>query len=245
VSQVAEEITLAKRFIAVFSSCLFWHNVGRHRIGLSCRRLHRCLTHLITRYAVSYAIGTVLRTDAEYVKQACGKRLKRLDVSCIDLYYAHRVDGITPVELMVQAMKELRDEGKIRYLGLSVVSVSTLRRACKMCHISAVQMEYPRFAMQIEDPQIDLLRTARELGVAVVAYAPLGKGFLTGSVKSLEDCEEDDFRRGYPRYQGENFGKNLVLVKQLRGMAERKGCKVGQLTLAWEMAQGGDIIPIP
>jgi hypothetical protein len=181
----------------------------------------------------------------EYVKEACAKSLSRLGTDYIDLYYCHRLDLKTPIEKTVQAMAELKAEGKIKYLGLSEVSSETLRRACKVHHISAVQVEYSPFAMDIESPQIDLLRTARELGVAIVAYSPLGRGFLTGKYKSRDQFEEGDFRKVLPRFNEENFPKNLELVESLSRIATSKGCTIGQLTLAWLMAQGDDIIPIP
>ena len=136
-------------------------------------------------------------------------------------------------------------DGKIKYLGLSEVSSSTLRRACQVHHIDAVQMEYSPFAVDIEDPQIALLKTCRELGVATVAYSPLGRGFLTGAYKSPDDFDKNDFRRLCPQFSEENFGKNITLVDTLFKLAEKKGCTAGQLTLAWLLEQGDDIIPIP
>ncbi|RDW82782.1 aldo-keto reductase-2 [Coleophoma cylindrospora] len=187
----------------------------------------------------------VLRSDPEYVKLACEKSLSRLGIDCIDLYYCHRVDQKTPIEKTVQAMVELKEAGKIKYLGLSECSAATLRRACAVHHISAIQMEYNPFETSIEDPQINVLQTARELGVAVVIYSPLGHGILTGQYKSSSDFEADDFRHTMPQFSGENLGKNLKLVDELKARAAKKGVTVGQLALAWEMAQGDDIIPIP
>jgi hypothetical protein len=181
----------------------------------------------------------------EYCKEACEKSLRRLGVKTIDLYYCHRVDMQTPIEKTIQAMVELKNEGKIKYLGLSEISSDTLRRACKVHHIDAVQIEYSPFAMDIEDPAIDLLKTCRELGVATVAYSPLGRGFVTGAYKSPDDFEEGDFRKHSPRFSKENFPKNLKLVDEIIKLAKKKGCTPGQLTLAWLMAQGEDIIPIP
>lgn len=186
-----------------------------------------------------------INSDPEYAKEACAKSLKRLGVDTIDLYYCHRVDGKTPVEKTVQAMAELKKEGKIRYLGLSEVSSATLRRAHKIHPIAAVQVEYSPFTTDIEDPHIALLQTCRELGVAVVAYSPLGRGFLTGQVKSRDGFEPGDARLGFPRFSEENFPKNLELVDTVGGLAKKKGCTPGQLSLAWLLAQGGDIIPIP
>lgn len=186
-----------------------------------------------------------LDTTPEYAKQACEKSLKRLGVDQIDLYYMHRTDGTTPIEKTVEGMKQLKEEGKIKYLGLSEISSDTLRRAHKVHPISAVQVEYSPFALEIESKQIDLLKTCRELGVAVVAYSPLSRGMLTGSIKSPDDFEEGDFRRSAPRFSKENFPKNLKLVDQMTAFAKKKEATPGQLTLAWLMAQGQDIFPIP
>ncbi|KAK4946953.1 hypothetical protein LTR10_014095 [Elasticomyces elasticus] len=186
-----------------------------------------------------------VKNDPEYVKQACDKSLRRLGIDQIDLYYVHRLDANQAVEITVKAMKELQDAGKVKYLGMSECSADSLKRACKVTHIAAVQMEYSPFSMEIEDPQYDLLRTARELGVAVVAYSPLGRGFLTGSIRSPDDFEEGDFRTYAPRFNKENFPKNLKLVDTLKSLADSKGCTAGQLVLAFLMAQGDDIIPIP
>ena len=186
-----------------------------------------------------------VRSDPAYVKEACAKSLKRLGIESIDLYYCHRVDQKTPIEKTVQAMKELKDEGKIKYLGLSEVSADTLRRAHAIHPISAVQIEYSPFSMDIEDPEIALLKTCRELGVATVAYSPLGRGFVTGQYRSPDDFEEGDFRKVAPRFSQENFPKNLALVDKLAAIAKNKDCTTGQLTLAWLMRQGDDIIPIP
>jgi aryl-alcohol dehydrogenase-like predicted oxidoreductase len=179
------------------------------------------------------------------VHKACDKSLKRLGIPTIDLYYCHRFNGAVPVEDVVGAMAELVKAGKVRHLGLSECSSDTLRRAHAVHPIAAVQVEYSPFSMDIEDPQVDLLKTARELGVATVAYSPLGRGFLTGQLRSPKDFEEGDFRRFAPRFSEENFPKNLKLVEHLEELAKKKGCTVGQLTLAWLMAQGEDIIPIP
>jgi len=203
---------------------------------------------LATKFANHIDPETGARTvnnEPEYVKQACDKSLKRLGVDHIDLYYAHRLNVNQPVEITVKAMKELQDQGKVKYLGLSECGADSLRRACKVAHIDAVQMEYSPFSMDIEDPQIDLLNTCRELGVAVVAYSPLGRGFLTGSIKSPDDFEEGDFRKLAPRFSKENFPKNLKLVDDIKALADSKGCTPGQLVLAFLLAQGDDILPIP
>ena len=174
-----------------------------------------------------------VRSDPEYVHEACAKSLKRLGIPTIDLYYCHRLDRITPIEKTVQAMAELKQQGKIRHLGLSECSADSLRRACKVHHIDAIQMEYSPFAMEIEDPQTNLLKTARELGVAVVAYSPLGRGFVTGQYNSPDDFEEGDFRKYAPRFSPENFPKNLKLVDVLKEIGKKKNCTPGQLVSCW------------
>jgi aryl-alcohol dehydrogenase-like predicted oxidoreductase len=181
----------------------------------------------------------------EYVKIACAKSLQRLDLEYIDLYYCHRLDRKTPIEKTIEAMVELKKEGKIRYLGISECSSDSLRRAHAVHPITAVQVEYSPFALEIESQQIDLLRTCRELGVAVVAYSPLGRGFLTGTLRSVDEFKADDVRNYLPRFSKENFPKNLKLVDQLSGMAKKKGVTPTQLVLAWLMQQGQDIFPIP
>lgn len=201
---------------------------------------------LATKFSISYtATGISWRSDPEYVREACDKSLKRLGVDCIDLYYCHRVDMKTPIEKTVEAMAQLKKEGKIKYLGLSEISSATLRRACAVHHIDAVQIEYSPFAMEIEDPAIALLETCRDLGVAVVAYSPLGRGFLTGAYASRADFEANDYRLRSPRFSEENFPSNLQLVADLQRLAQHKGCTAGQLCLAWLLAQGDDIFPIP
>lgn len=163
-------------------------------------------------------------SSPEYCREACAKSLKRLGVETIDLYYCHRVDRKTPIERTVEAMVQLKKEGKIKYLGLSEISSATLRRACKVHHIDAVQIEYSPFCIDIEQPQVDLLKTCRELGVAVVAYSPLGRGLLTGAYKSPSDFEEGDFRKFAPRFSSENFPKNLKLVDGITSLANKKKC---------------------
>jgi aryl-alcohol dehydrogenase-like predicted oxidoreductase len=178
----------------------------------------------------------------EYVRKSCEDSLKRLGVETIDLYYQHRVDPNTPIEETVGAMAELVKEGKVRYLGLSEASPRTLRRAVKVHPIAALQTEY---SLWTRDPEEEILATCRELGIGFVAYSPLGRGFLTGQFRRFEDLPEDDYRRHSPRFQGENFRKNLDLVQQVEEIAKEKGCKPSQLALAWVLAQGNDIVPIP
>ena len=179
---------------------------------------------------------------ADYVKQACEASLKRLGVEHIDLYYLHRVDPETPIEETVTAMAELVEEGKVRYLGLSEAGMKTLRSAFDVHPIAALQSEY---SLWTRDPEPEVLPTCRELGIGFVAYSPLGRGFLTAQFKTFDDLPADDYRRNSPRFQGENFQLNLNLVKKVQEMAEEKKCKPSQLALAWVLAQGGDIVPIP
>jgi aryl-alcohol dehydrogenase-like predicted oxidoreductase len=178
----------------------------------------------------------------EYVKKSCEGSLKRLGTDHIDLYYQHRVDPNTPIEETVGAMAELVEEGKIRYIGLSEAGANTLRRAVKVHPIAALQSEY---SLWTRDPEEEVLPTCRELGIGFVAYSPLGRGFLTGQFKKFEDLEADDYRRFSPRFQGDNFQKNLDLVKQVELMAREKDCQPSQLALAWVLAQGDDVVPIP
>jgi aryl-alcohol dehydrogenase-like predicted oxidoreductase len=178
----------------------------------------------------------------EYVRQACEGSLKRLGVETIDLYYQHRVDPSTPIEDTVGAMADLVREGKVRYLGLSEASVATIRRAHKVHPISAVQTEY---SLWTRDPEDGLLDSLRMLGIGFVAYSPLGRGFLTGQIKRVEDLAADDFRRQNPRFQGANFQKNLELVTKVEEIAQEHKCTPAQLALAWVLAQGDDIVPIP
>jgi len=201
---------------------------------------------LATKFANLWENGKMVqRNEPAYVKEACAKSLQRLGVDSIDLYYCHRFNGKESVEDVIEAMVELKNEGKIKYLGVSEVSSKTLRRAHAIHPIAAVQIEYSPWTMDIEDPTIALLKTCRELGVATIAYSPLGRGFLTGQYKSRADFEEGDFRLGNPRFSEENFPKNLALVDKIKAIADKKGCTSGQLVLAWLMKQGEDVVPIP
>ena len=177
-----------------------------------------------------------------YVKSSCEGSLKRLETDHIDLYYLHRKDPATPIEVTVEAMAGLVKEGKIRGIGLSEVSAETLRKAHAVHPITAVQSEY---SLWTRDPEEGILKTCRELGVAFVAYSPLGRGFLTGQIKKFDDFEAADYRRFSPRFQGENFDKNLQLVEKIGSMAKIKGCTTSQLALAWVLAQGDNVFPIP
>jgi len=178
----------------------------------------------------------------EYVKAACDASLQRLGVDHIDLYYQHRVDRAVPIEDTVGAMADLVRQGKVRYLGLSEASAQTIRRAHVIHPITALQTEYSLWSRDVED---EILPAIRELGVGFVAYSPLGRGFLTGQIKRPEDIQEGDWRKNHPRFQGENFQKNLDLVTRVAALARKKRCTPGQLALAWLLAQGDDIVPIP
>jgi aryl-alcohol dehydrogenase-like predicted oxidoreductase len=178
----------------------------------------------------------------EYVRRACDASLQRLGTDHIDLYYQHRVDTKVPIEETVGAMAELVKEGKVRFLGLSEAAPATIRRAHAVHPIAALQTEYSLWMRDVED---EILPTCRELGIGFVPYSPLGRGFLTGRFATFEDLPEDDFRRRQPRFQGENFQKNLDLVRSVEEMASRKGCTPAQLVLAWLLHQGDDVVPIP
>jgi aryl-alcohol dehydrogenase-like predicted oxidoreductase len=177
-----------------------------------------------------------------YVRQSVEGSLRRLGVETIDLYYQHRVDPATPIEETVGAMAELVQAGKVRFLGLSEASAATLERACRVHPITALQSEY---SLWTRDPEDGVLDTCRRLGVAFVAYSPLGRGFLTGAIAKFEDLADDDYRRMSPRFQGENFDRNLALARRVHEIAARAGCTPGQLALAWVLDQGEDIVPIP
>lgn len=178
----------------------------------------------------------------DYVKQCCDASLKRLGIDTIDLYYQHRVDPATPIEDTVGAMAELVEAGKVRLLGLSEASPETLRRACKVHPISALQTEYSLWSRDAEDGN---LQACEELGVTFVAYSPIGRGFLGGKIRTIDDLDQGDYRRHSPRFQGENFQKNLDVVDKVQALAEEKGCTAGQLALAWLLARKEYIVPIP
>jgi len=183
-----------------------------------------------------------VRGDPPYVRECCDASLRRLGIDVIDLYYQHRVDPGTPIEDTVGAMAELVNAGKVRYLGLSEAAPATIRRAVKVHPIAALQTEYSLWSRDVED---EILPTVRELGIGLVAYSPLGRGFLTGQFATIDDLPADDWRRNMPRFQGENFRKNLELVEKIKELAAAKGCTPSQLALAWVLAQGDDVVPIP
>jgi aryl-alcohol dehydrogenase-like predicted oxidoreductase len=183
-----------------------------------------------------------VRGDPAYVRSACEASLERLGVEVIDLYYQHRVDPTVPIEDTVGEMSRLQQEGKVRYLGLSEAAPRTIRAAYATSPITAVQTE---LSLWSRDAEAEVLPTVRELGIAYVAYSPLGRGFLTGQIKSPSDFGEGDFRKNHPRFQGENFEKNIQLVHEVEAMAGEKGCTTAQLALAWVFAKGDDVVPIP
>ena len=193
---------------------------------------------------VRRADGTFVGVNGkpDYLRSACEASLRRLQVDMIDLYYQHRVDPNTPIEDTVGAMAGLIEAGKVRFLGLSEAASDTIRRAQKVNPIAALQTEYSLWS---RDPEGELLDTVRELGIGFVAYSPLGRGFLTAKITSLDDLADNDWRRSMPRFEQENFGRNLELVERIKALAARKGCSTAQLALAWVLAQGDDIVPIP
>jgi aryl-alcohol dehydrogenase-like predicted oxidoreductase len=193
---------------------------------------------------VRKADGTFVGVNGkpDYVRSACDASLRRLQVDMIDLYYQHRVDPNTPIEDTVAAMELLVEEGKVRYLGLSEAAPDTIRRAQKVHPIAALQTEYSLWS---RDPEGELLETVRELGIGFVAYSPLGRGFLTAKITNLDDLADDDWRRSMPRFEQENFRRNMELVERIKALAARKGCSPAQLAIAWVLAQGADIVPIP
>lgn len=208
-------------------------------------REHRHRIVLATKFGnVRGEDGTFLGVNGkpEYVRNCCNASLKRLGVDCIDLYYQHRVDTTVPIEDTVGAMADLVRAGKVRHIGLSEASPATIRRAAAVHPITALQTEY---SLWTRDPEEEILPTVRELGISFVSYSPLGRGFLTGRFRQFEDLPEDDYRRNSPRFQGENFRKNLELVDKVSEIAREQGWKPSQLALAWVLAQGKDIVPIP
>jgi aryl-alcohol dehydrogenase-like predicted oxidoreductase len=201
---------------------------------------------LATKFGCRFETGRLMIDGRpEYVKQAFEKSLSRLAVDYVDLYYLHRADKTVPIEYTIAAMADLVKTGKVKYLGLSECSAATLRRAHAIHPISAIQVEYSPFTLDIEDEKVGLLKAARELGIAIVAYSPLGRGLLTGQFKSPDDFEESDFRRLVPRYSKENFPNILKLAEGLKRIGEKHNATAGQVALAWLLAQGDDIIPIP
>ncbi|KAF0550184.1 aldo/keto reductase [Gigaspora margarita] len=249
-SDEEENLKVLNRSIDI--KCTFWdtadmYGSGKNEILLSkVLKDRRNEVFLCTKFGnVRGENGEFLGVNGtpEYVHEACEKSLQRLGVDCIDLYYQHRVDKNVPIEDTVRAMAELVKQGKVKYLGLSECSANTLRRAYKIHPIAAVQMEYSPWSLDIETN--GLKEACEELGVTIVAYSPLGRGILSGKYKSTEDFEPGDFRKVLPRYAGENFAKNLELVKEFEKLAKKKGVTSSQLCLAWVLAQGKNIVVIP
>jgi len=198
-----------------------------------------------TKFGAGSSSGKIIDGSPAYVKEACQKSLKKLGVDYIDLFYAHRADPTVPIEHTVGAVAELIKEGKVKYIGLCECNGDTLRRAHKVHPISAIQIEYSPFTLDCEDPKIGALAAARELGVTVFAYSPLGRGLLTGKYTSPDDFEEGDIRRAIPRYSKENFPNVLKVVEEIKQIGKKHNASAGQITLAWLLAQGPDVIPIP
>jgi len=245
----AESISLMH--YAIDAGINFFDTADIYGVGKNEILVGRALKGRCDRVILATKFGNVRQPDGtfvgingrpEYVRQACDASLQRLGVDTIDLYYQHRVDRGVPIEETVGAMSRLVEEGKVRYLGLSEASPATLRRAHKTYPISALQTEYSLWS---RDPEEEILATCRELGISFVAYSPLGRGFLSGTIQSPEDLDPNDWRRKMPRFRDENFGKNLDLVRHVQELAEAKGCTPSQLALAWVLAQGEDILPIP
>ncbi|HEY8469189.1 MAG TPA: aldo/keto reductase [Longimicrobiales bacterium] len=244
------------RSIAVIHRALelgvdFFDTADMYGVGANEELVGRALKAHRDQVVIATKFGNVRAPDGrflgidgrpEYVKRACEASLRRLGVETIDLYYQHRVDPSTPIEETVGAMAELVREGKVRWLGLSEAAPETIRRAHAVHPITALQTEY---SLWTRDPEDGLLELCDELGIAFVAYSPLGRGFLTGAIRSIDDLAPDDWRRNNPRFQGENFQRNLQLVDAVREMAREKGCTPAQLALAWVLAQGPHIVPIP
>ncbi|PSR72170.1 hypothetical protein PHLCEN_2v11962 [Hermanssonia centrifuga] len=200
---------------------------------------------LATKFGMVFEEGKSVDGSPEYVNYSINKSLQRLGVDHVDLYYLHRPDPTVPIEVTIGAMAELVKAGKVRYLGISECSSATLRRAHAVHPIAALQVEYSPFTLDIEDEKIGLLKTAKELGIAIVAYAPLGRGLITGQYRGPEDFEPDDFRRQITRYSKDNFPNILKLAEGLKNIGERHGATAGQIALAWILAQGDNVIPIP
>lgn len=246
----AESIAVIHRAIEL--GCNFLDTADMYGMGLNEELLGRALKGRRGQVVLASKFGNVRDPEnpknraidgrPEYVHQACESSLRRLGVEQIDLYYLHRVDPATPIEDTVGAMARLVQAGKVRFLGLSEAGPATIRRAHQVHPITALQTEY---SLWTRDPEDEILPLVRELGIGFVAYSPLGRGFLTGRFRAIEQLEADDNRRNHPRWQGENFARNLRLLDEVNAMAEGKGCTPSQLALAWVLAQGEDIVPIP
>jgi aryl-alcohol dehydrogenase-like predicted oxidoreductase len=236
---------------AIELGCTFLDTADVYGIGKNEELVGRAIRDRRDKVTLATKFGNVrgangewlgVNGKADYVKPACEASLKRLGVDYIDLYYQHRVDPATPIEETVGALAELVREGKVRYIGLSEAAPQTIRRAHAVHPITALQTEY---SLWTRDPEREILSTVRELGIGFVAYSPLGRGFLTGRFKKYEDLPHDDYRRNHPRFQGENFERNLHLVHVVDDIAREKRATPSQIGLAWLLAQGDDIVPIP
>ena len=231
--------------------CTFLDTADMYGVGRNEELVGRAIRGRRDQVMLATKFGNVRSPDGtplgingrpDYVRSACEASLRRLGVEVIDLYYQHRVDPETPIEETVGAMADLVRQGKVRFLGLSEAAPATIRRAHAVHPISALQTEYSLWS---REPEAEILPTVRELGIGFVAYSPLGRGFLTGRIRSADELDADDWRRNAPRFQGENFARNRDLVARIEAMAARKGCTPGQLALAWVLARGEDIVPIP
>jgi len=229
----------------------FLDTADMYGVGRNEELVGRAIKGKRDRFVIATKFGNVRAADGaylgvsgkpDYVKACCEQSLKRLGIEVIDLYYQHRVDPNTPIEETVGAMADLVKEGKVRYLGLSEASPRTIERAHKVHPITALQTEYSLWTRDVED---EILPTVRRLGIGFVPYSPLGRGFLTGRFKDQQSLDPSDYRARTPRFQGENFDKNLTLLKEVETLAAEKGATTGQIALAWVMAQGDDIVPIP
>jgi aryl-alcohol dehydrogenase-like predicted oxidoreductase len=247
-----EEVeSIATIHLAIEKGITFFDTADMYGVGKNEELVGRAIAGKRESLVIATKFGNVRGEDGsfkgvngkpEYVKAACEASLKRLNIETIDLYYQHRVDPNTPIEETVGAMAELVKEGKVRHLGLSEASAATIRRAQKVHPITALQTEYSLWTRDLEE---EILPVIRELGIGLVPYSPLGRGFLTGSFKAAADLEEGDFRKNNPRFQGENFAANAALVKVIEQIAAARGATAAQVALAWVLAQGEDIVPIP
>ena len=246
-----ERESIATIHRAIDLGCTFLDTANMYGMGKNEELVGHAIKGRRAEVVVATKFGIVRTADPkargvsgrpEYVRQCAEESLKRLSIDAIDLYYQHRVDPNTPIEETIGAMARLVEAGKIRHIGLSEASAATLRRAAKIHPVAALQSEYSLWSRDVEE---EVLPACRELNVGFVPYSPLGRGFLTGAIKTLEDLPPDDFRRGLPRFQGDNFAKNLELVDAVKRLAKEKGCTPAQLALAWVLAQGEMIVPIP
>ncbi|ALC83132.1 MULTISPECIES: aldo/keto reductase [Bacillus] len=246
-----DEESIKTLHYAIDAGINFLDTADMYGVGKNEELVGRAIKGIRNQVIVATKFGNVRAEDGtflgvnghpDYVREACDKSLRRLGVDYIDLYYQHRVDPTVPIEETIGAMADLVQLGKVRYIGLSEAAPETIKRAHAVHPISALQTEYSLWS---REPEEQILPTIRELGIGFVPYSPLGRGFLTGQIQTFDDLDEDDYRRFSPRFQGENFQKNLDLVDRIKEIAEEKSCQPSQLALAWLLAQGNDIVPIP